>query len=99
MKKIIFILLGAVLSFTSSIKQTNPIDFEKKFDTSDYQVNSPNWSTEELEKYCLENGIAPSTPPKGTEEMLYSYNISSHLKSRYSGDYLWEMVPSESNSV
>lgn len=74
----------------------------REYTMDNYQINNPNWNNEKLEKYYIDNGILPATPPKGTTGLLYENkypSIYSHLDTRFPEYSSWVRENLESNWV
>lgn len=74
----------------------------REYTMGNYQINNPNWNNEKLEKYYIDNGILPATPPKGTTGLLYENkypSIYSHLDTRFPEYSSWVRENLESNWV
>lgn len=88
---ILLLLLG--ISFVSpAVVSASPAEEE-------YQVNAPNWTDEQFLDYYIENEILVSSPPSGTEDMLYAYEVGNHLQKRFSDYTSWSKSSVGSNSV
>lgn len=99
MKRLLLLFVAVILCGSFCDRASIVPEVQREFETSNYQENSPKWSEEKLNQYCLENGILPSTPLPGTGDKLTEENIVQHLVARFPGDYSWTKLSSESNSV
>ena len=101
MFKFIIIVLGILLSATPLSVNVDFIN-NRKSNIDNYQINNPNWDDKKLEKYYIDNGIFPSTPPEGSTGLIFENkypNISNHLDARFPNYSSWVREELESNWV
>jgi len=90
---IIIILSGCSKIIYSNIYKTNVDGYTPK-----YEVNSPNWSDNELLKYYANNNIFPATIENGVGDKLFDIDVSNHLSERFSEYTNWHKLSSNSVS-